>query len=589
MDDIIDFGIALPAVSPEGFLPVGTLLHGGRYRIERYLASGGFGNTYVAADLTFERLVVLKEFYLKGTCIRNTESTVTVSQVDNAPIFNAHRAKFRKEAKRLFALNHPNIVRVFDLFDAYDTSYYTMNLLEGESLGERVKREGPMPESQVWPIFDQLLSALAYIHERHIWHLDIKPANILVDAKGHATLIDFGASKLIESNGSATIATSTAVSFTPGFAPLEQVSSNFKDFGPWTDFYALGATLYKLVSPNAVPSFSEIVADGDEAFAFPPQISQNLRELIIWMMKGSHKQRPQSVDAIRKKIEPQTLSSPKKPKVPKAPKVPVHPVPRVEPKLLKKHFSSRSSINYVKRRLKKWWWVAPIVLVVGGIGGWTTSLTGSVADTFKSSSDETAAEVKSDVAGTLNEHDYVDLNLPSGTLWATCNVGASSPEECGEYFAWGETKVKKNYEWNNYFDNTETGKYSKHGSRSELEAANDVATAKWGEGWQMPSLKQIEELKDNCSWTWCEHNGVQGYEVKSDKNNRSIFLPASGAIINSNCENAGSCGYYWSRTLVKTYSDQAYGLSFDSGKEEWDNKDRAIGLTVRPVLKSADK
>lgn len=161
----------------------------------------------------------------------------------------------------------------------------------------------------------------------------------------------------------------------------------------------------------------------------------------------------------------------------------------------------------------------------------------------------------------------VDLGLPSGTLWADRNVGAASPEDYGDYFAWGETTKKSNYIWQTqkYFEGQDgpypqLSKYntrSKYGSvdnKTTLERADDAATANWGSGWCMPTRQQFQELKDNCTWTWTTRNGKNGYEVKG-KNGNSIFLPAAGFREGTDLYNAGSVGNYWSSSLYTEFAD----------------------------------
>lgn len=572
MDTTLDVNAAVAAVSADNYLAVGTLLQGGRYRIERQLSSGGFGKTYVASDLTFEKTVVVKEFYIKGSCVRRGDNAVTVSQSDNAPLFDAQRTKFRKEAKRLNDLTHPNIVKVHDLFDENGTSYYTMDFVEGESLGDRVKSQGLLKEAQVMPILDQLLDALAYIHERKIWHLDLKPANVLIDAAGHVTLIDFGASKLIDNDSTATMATSTAMAYTPGYAPLEQESRAFRNFGPWTDFYALGATIYSLVVGPPIPTSSEIVGDGDAAFNFPPSVSLKLRDLIMWMMKVNHRERPQTAEEIRKKIGATAEANDKKPKQ----------TPR---KTQSQKKTPSSSVRYVKRHLKKWWWaVAAVAVVAIGVGVWASQQHG---DTSTPEPPQTPQTPEKELTGTHNGHEWVDLGLPSGTLWATCNVGASSPEEYGDYFAWGEIQPKELYDWSTYFDTNDEGntflKYNNEGSKTELDLEDDAAYRNWGEGWRMPSQEQQDELRDECTWTWTQKNGVDGYEVESKTNSCSLFLPAAGSRGEDSLYDAGSYGNYWSRSLGSGGSDIAYRLYFDSDCIDRSNGFRYYGFSVRPV------
>lgn len=185
---------------------------------------------------------------------------------------------------------------------------------------------------------------------------------------------------------------------------------------------------------------------------------------------------------------------------------------------------------------------------------------------------------------------YVDLGLPSGTLWATMNVGASSPEEYGDLFAWGETEPKSEYAWTNYFDTENNGstfiKYNNNGGLTELLPEDDAAAANWGEGWQMPSKEQFEELIDpNYTTTvWTEQNGVYGRMI-TGKNSQYIFLPAAGFRWGTNHNSAGSNGYYWSRSLNASGNSQADGLYFGSSSiSSLYYSGRGMGFSVRPVV-----
>ena len=192
------------------------------------------------------------------------------------------------------------------------------------------------------------------------------------------------------------------------------------------------------------------------------------------------------------------------------------------------------------------------------------------------------------------DHEYVDLGLPSGTLWATCNVGASSPEEYGDYFAWGETTTKSNYSWSTYkwckgsFDTITKYCRSNYGTvdnKTELEPEDDAATANWGSGWQMPSQVQCQELINSSytTTTWTTQNGVNGYKITSKINGNSIFLPAVGSRSGASLDYAGSSGDYWSRSLDTSDSRDAYRLSFRWGKIYSSSFDRYYGQSVRPV------
>ena len=173
--------------------------------------------------------------------------------------------------------------------------------------------------------------------------------------------------------------------------------------------------------------------------------------------------------------------------------------------------------------------------------------------------------------GTLNGHDWVDLGLPSGTRWATCNVGANSPTDYGNYYAWGETTPKTYYGSDSYTDNPTT-----------LPSSADAATANWGSGWRMPTYDELNELKNNCTVTWITQNGVNG-RLFTGPNGNSIFLPAAGWRTGSYLRYAGSYGYYWSSSLYSDDTDYAWYLYFNSGNYGMSYYYRFYGCTVRAV------
>ena len=289
-------------------LQTGKTLQGGKYRIEKVLGNGGFGITYLAAETGVNKQVAIKELFLQGVNERTAgdSSTVIISNTDNTIVFEQQKNKFEKEARRISELNNEHIVKVYDFFEENDTAYYVMDYVEGRSL-LAISKEQQLTEQQVNGYLEQLLNALLAIHERHIWHLDIKPANILVDSEDRLVLIDFGASKHIEQGGHLT--TSSAMAYTPGFAPPEQMQGSMEKFGPWTDFYALGATLYQVMTRHTPPSFADILSEGEKAFDFPSGMSRELQKKIIWMMKPNRKERPQSIDDFYVQSEQTIMSS----------------------------------------------------------------------------------------------------------------------------------------------------------------------------------------------------------------------------------------------------------------------------------------
>ena len=295
------------AINLESMLRVGTILHGS-YRIDRYLSSGGFGNTYVATHIDFDETYAVKEFFMKGVTQRDGNNTsVSVSNREKVEEFKGQLEKFKKEARRLRRLNNPHIVRVHDLFEENGTAYYVMDYVDGENLKDRLKRTGrPMTESEVRLIIPQILDALKTVHDAGIWHLDLKPANIMLEKGGMIKLIDFGASKQYNvQKGGAT--TGTAISYTPGYAPREQMEQSYEKFGPWTDFYALGGTLYNLLTNQRPPMPTDIDDDRSEdkhlALPLPSTISEKMKALILWMMKTYRNDRPVSVQKIYEFIE----------------------------------------------------------------------------------------------------------------------------------------------------------------------------------------------------------------------------------------------------------------------------------------------
>ena len=185
-----------------------------------------------------------------------------------------------------------------------------------------------------------------------------------------------------------------------------------------------------------------------------------------------------------------------------------------------------------------------------------------------------------------NHPHMIDLGLPSGTKWACCNVGASTPEGYGNYYAWGETSPKSVYNWDTYQYGSSWDNVVNIGS-DIAGTGYDAATANWGAPWRMPSLAQIQELRNNCTSTWTSQNGVSGRKF-TGPNGGTIFLPAAGYRWDGELDDAGSSGFYWSSALGESGPYGAYYLGFYSGGAFWyyyygDGSGRYYGHTVRPV------
>lgn len=273
-------------------LKPGITLQNGKYEILRVLGQGGFGITYLAEQVALHRKVAVKEFFMKEYCEREgSTSHVTLGTSGSKELVEKFRAKFIREAQMIAGLEHPHIVKIHDVFEENGTAYYVMEYLEGDSLSDRVKKDGPLPEEEALKYVRQVGDALAYLHAQNCLHFDVKPSNILVNKSGNAVLIDFGVSKHYDLAGSQT--SSTPVGISKGYAPLEQYQQNeISTFTPATDIYALGATLYTLLSGEVPPSASEVNEDGLER---PEGVSNRAWHAIEKAMQPRRKSRPQSV------------------------------------------------------------------------------------------------------------------------------------------------------------------------------------------------------------------------------------------------------------------------------------------------------
>ena len=202
--------------------------------------------------------------------------------------------------------------------------------------------------------------------------------------------------------------------------------------------------------------------------------------------------------------------------------------------------------------------------------------------------------------GNSGNHEYVDLGLPSGTLWATCNVGANAPEECGDYFAWGETLPKNTYTWSNYqycngSYNTLTkycnnGNYGYNGftdNLTTLQPNDDAATINWGDGARTPTIEEWQELYNHCASVWTTRNGTNG-RLFTASNGNSVFLPAVGFRGDEGAPyDVGNYGYYWSSSILLNGPHSAWYFYFNSPYYDVHYSNRKSGRSVRPVRSSS--
>ena len=503
------------------YLQPNTTLQGGKYRIERVLGQGGFGITYLARNTVFDVNVAVKEFFMKDENGRNG-SMVTMPNTIKTELFNGQKEKFKKEAKRMFTIKNEHIIAVHDLFEENGTAYYVMDFVDGENLNARLNRFGqPMSEDEVIKIISQVLDALRTVHDACIWHLDLKPSNIMIDKRGSIYLIDFGASKQISTNGSMT--TSTALCYTPGYAPSEQVGQMFDRFGPWTDIYALGATIYNLVTNKKPPMTIDIEEDEDDAFDFPKNISENMRKLVIWMMQPKRKNRPQSVDEILFKM----------------------------PANVREKEPSKSELNSEE----------------------------TVSSSITENDEETILSTRN-VQPVINAN-AVDLGL--SVLWADCNVGGDSESPIGGLYGWADPTGEKTSQNVKDYLEIAGGLYVKT-PQNISGTQYDIATAKWGKNWKMPSVSDWRELIETCKWTKEKAFHVYGYRVEGPNGN-SIFLPNTGLRFGEIISNTDA-GYYWTSEMVMNDRECACYYYFDGEKYNDTVRTRNYvfsGRAVRPI------
>ncbi len=276
-------------------LSQGTLLQNGKYEIVRYISSGGFGCTYEAKHVLFGKSVAIKEFFVKDFCNRDSGTkSIYVPSKSMVSLVEKLRGKFIAEAQALFEMNHPNIVRVTDVFEENGTAYYVMDYINGSTLDGIIKSRGALAESEARHYISQVSKALKYVHDRNRLHLDIKPANIMVDTDGFVVLIDFGVSKQYDEVDNAN--TSTLVGSTPGYAPIEQSGAGLAKFYPATDIYALGATLYKALTGITPPQATLIASGESELPPLPATITSATRKAVEAAMRIQRSKRPQSIE-----------------------------------------------------------------------------------------------------------------------------------------------------------------------------------------------------------------------------------------------------------------------------------------------------
>lgn len=284
-------------------LPVGTVLRGRvfTYAIEIVLGQGAFGITYLASTSIQGPLgkvtvqVALKEFFAKELDSRQEDGTVSART--QGGIAHKYARAFKRESENLSKMTHPGIVNVLEAFEDKGTYYYSMEYLSGGSLDEKVKGSG-IPEKEALRLIGKIGEALSFMHDQKVMHLDLKPKNIMLKGDGSPVIIDFGLSKQYDDSGEPESSSNIGLG-TPGYAPIEQANqTSGKVFQPTLDIYALGATLYKMLTGVTPPVASEILNEGfPEELLQEKSVSRTTVSAIDKAMSAARKNRPQSVEA----------------------------------------------------------------------------------------------------------------------------------------------------------------------------------------------------------------------------------------------------------------------------------------------------
>lgn len=269
-----------------------SFLQEGKYKIEKVLGQGSFGITYLGTQTQLNKPVAIKEFFMKDLNQRGENGTVT--GISEGSLANTYASKFRAEAQNMAMIEHPNIVRVIDLFSENDTHYYVMDFVEGENLNDYTKSHTQTYGEVVKEVHDIAL-ALSYLHnEKHMLHLDMKPGNVMRrSSDGHIFVIDFGLAKHYSNSGQPETSTTIGLG-TPGYAPVEQGNqAKGGEFRPTIDVYALGGTFYKLLTGQTPPAVSDVV-DDDQLIARllkDAKVPEKLSQVVQHAMQAGAKKR----------------------------------------------------------------------------------------------------------------------------------------------------------------------------------------------------------------------------------------------------------------------------------------------------------
>ena len=543
--------------------------------IERYhydatrdlLGKGGFGRVYRAYDREEHEYVAIK-----------------MQSVDP----DHPELRLRNEFEKVQQCRHRYIARYKEC--------YTFSSIDGEkdvaimkyykdgSLDALIKSKKLDLEVR-FVMLRQILEGIAFLHSHGIIHRDLKPQNILIaeyDGTYEPLITDFGISKQL-ADGESSAVSNSILGGTYSYASPEQLKET--TIRKNTDLWSFGIIAYQMLTgtlPFNCGTFSPTSQEGrQEQFrqmtsGVLPEALNNIPEpwqtLIRECLVVDNTQRLTHVEdcmaILNNQPEDVTVDESTIVETPVEVEVVTEPVKeevktRIDTPKHKEQPKSNIPTEPTPKRSKWWLWLLLLLIAVGGFVGYMMS----------GGDEPEPIQTSSTASSPINIGDAVDLGL--SVKWATCNVGATSPEDYGNYYAWGETSPKTSY--------TEANSKTRGKSMGDIggDSSYDAATANWGSGWRLPTESEFQELIDKCTWTWTTRNGVNGYEVKSKKNGNSIFLPAAGFCDGDTPGGQGNSGLYWSSTPIDSYC--AYRLYSSSGDHYTGWGYRDDGRCVRPV------
>ncbi len=598
------------------------ILFADRYRLIKCIGRGGFAEVWLADDTLADIQVAVKIY----------------GGMDDEGL-----KIFVKEINKVYHLNHTNLLKPQHVAAWQGMPYLVMTYCAAGSLEKKI---GQITEQEIWKIIHDVASGLDYLHSNNIIHQDIKPANIVQDDMGNYVIIDFGISTLARDTlRKSTLMGNTSAGTLAYMGPERFMKDSTPIFA--SDIWSLGAMLYELLE-SKTPFPADFGGGMQKAGAEVPDItadvSKSLKSAIYQMLRLNTWERPTAKTLVQWATNPSAVTN---------------DTPKSQPTATK---NTPQHTQTSQPKSKRWIWIVVGLIILAGLGVLGVhevqrrqiaiaeqkqryqdsirhiQIQDSLREVRRQDSirteqerirrqDSIAAAQAAEQERLLhlqkekeerqrkenerkrleqsvvekdpyNGHSYVDLGL--SVKWATCNVGANTPEAYGDYFAWGETKPKvvygeKIYKYNEGVEKTIT-KYNfsaAHGAvdnKYVLDLEDDAAHINWGGKWRMPTRKECAELEEICTWQWKQYNGVKGYLV-TGPNGNSIFLPAAGFKKEKEILEVGIRGFYLSNTLMKaktdyhTYSPYVLIAKWGTESKYWWGRSRYYGIPVRPVCK----